>query len=120
MSTNGTISRVFNPKTSQIDFTTSVGGCCPEFVAALKGEQVNLSRGHNRMYDLTNLSAHNNTGANWKDGREIHTPARMKEYLARCDADIAAAVERAKAAFTKAQDALFSTTPVTVASVSCS
>lgn len=119
MSANVQITRKFNPSTSQIDFFTDTGGCDPAFVAALEKEQVNLSRGRTRMYGLTSLNAHNGTGANWKDGQSIHTPARMQAYLNRCDADINAAVERAKAAFAAAQNALFNTSPTVVASVSC-
>lgn len=120
MSTNVTISRKFNPATSQVDFFTDASGCDPTFTEALEAEKVNLSRGHTRLYGLTTLSKHNDTGANWKDGQAIHTPARMTAYLNRCDSDIAAAVDRAKAAYAKAQGALFSTQPVVVASVACS
>lgn len=120
MSTNVTISRVFNPNTNQIDFSTDTADCDPAFVAALEAQKVNLSRGHTRMYGLTTLSNHNGTGANWKDGRDIHTKARLEAYLARTDADIATAVAAAKDAFAQAQNKLFSTTPTVVAVVACS
>lgn len=116
---NVTITRQFNPNTNQIDFFTNTGDCDPAFVDALAEQQVNLSRGTVRMYSLTSLSNHNGGGANWKDGASIHTPARLQAYLDRCDADIAAAVEAAKAAYASKQNALFSTSPHTVAAVAC-
>jgi len=114
---NVTITRQYNPSSQNIDFFTAIENGIGPFLAA---ERVNLSRGHTRMYGLDGLSAHNGTGARWKDGNtSIHTPALLEKYLQRCDADIQAAIVRAEAAFAESKFArLFSTVPTVVASVS--
>jgi hypothetical protein len=114
------ITRQFNPKTSNIDFFTEFAGHPDELlVEALAGQCVNLSRGHNRQYNLTDLSRHNGTGACWTDGQGIHTADAQAKYTARCEADITAALAAAGKGYTKAVEAKrFDTTPVCVASLS--
>ncbi len=113
---NVTITRQYNPDSQNIDFFTKVTNGIGPFLAK---ERVNLSRGHTRMYSLDNLSAHNGSGARWKDGNtSIHTPAFLAAYLERCDRDIQAAVARAEAAFNAEVAALFNTSPTTVVSLS--
>ena len=104
--TNGLIYRQFNPKTNNIDFFVDFRSV-PELVPFLKQEQVNLSRGHTRMYSLTTLSDHNGSGANWKDGQEIHTRQRCREYVARVEADIADAFDSARRAYEAEEGDLF-------------
>jgi len=120
---NVIVRREFNPNTNQLDFFTEVQDCDPLLVEELANIQVNLSRGRVRLYPITRLSDHNGTGANWKDGLEIHTPERMQAYIERTARDIDAAVAQAKAQFVARQAeqlaALYNTEPVVVASVSC-
>ena len=58
---------------------------------------VNLSRGHNKQYRLDQLEQHNGTGANWTDGRDIHTDKAQFKYRQRVSADVAAAWKQFKA-----------------------
>ncbi len=112
-----TITSKFNPSTGNIDFFTKVDPGTDQIVLdALQAQEVNLSRGHVRMYSLLKLSAHNGTGACWLDGQEIHTAKRQEAYVARVNADIAAAIKRAKEAAVKAAEAKrFDTATVVVA-----
>ena len=101
------ISQKFNPSTSQLDFFSEGSTGDP----AVDNVKINLSRGGEKLYPLSRLQDHNGTGANWKDGAAIHTPERMKAYVARVHADIKKAIE------TGQKNGLYATDPTVLATV---
>ena len=114
------IRRQFNPKTSNIDYFTDIPASTdPALVVALTAQQVNLSRGHTRMYGLTNLSDHNGTGACWTDGASYHTSGDQKRYTERVDKALQSALDAAGKAYVKAiENRRFDTAPVVIGTLS--
>ena len=64
---------------------------------------VNLSRGGIGMFRLDRLNQHNGGGAQWDDGKSIHTAGAFTNYRTRVYNDVSAAWKTFKANIAKAE-----------------